>query len=158
MLQKTTPRPMARRAFDLFGFLQGRTVARGIFEDRFGKLRRSFTVGIVGTLHNGILILDEDFLYSDGTTDKRVWRLKKTGERQFIGQCEDALTPALGYLWPDRCEMRYKIKLDIGARQFTVKFDDAFYPLDDKTMMNRATVTKLGVRLGQAIIVFSKPD
>jgi hypothetical protein len=158
MLQRTISRPMARRAFDLLGFLEGRTLAHGIFEDRFGKLRRYFTVEMTGTMDGQVLTLEEDFVYSDGTTDRRVWILKKTGPESFSGTCEDTLTPATGHLGTERCEMSYKILLDIGSRQVAVRFDDVFYFIDDRTVVNRSTVTKLGVRLGQAIIVFAKPQ
>jgi hypothetical protein len=158
MLQKTIPRPAARPAFDLFRFLAGRTVAHGVFEDRFGKLRRSFTVEIEGKANDGVLTLEEDFIFSDGTTDHRLWRLEKTAEDRFTAICGDTLAPADGRIGPEQCEMSYKIMLDIGSRQLAVRFDDVFYPLDDTTMINRATVTKLGFRLGQTIIVLSKLD
>lgn len=156
MLQRTIPWPLAKQPFDLFAFLEGRTAARGVFEDRFGRLRRSFAVEIAGTLQDGILVLEEDFLYSDGTTDRRIWRLERTGEDSFKGACEDTLSEAKGHIAPNYCAMSYRMKLDIGSRQIAVKFNDVFYPLDNGTMVNRATVTKLGWRLGQAIIVFSK--
>lgn len=158
MLQRTISQPMARRVFDLLGFLEGRTLAQGFFEDRFGKLRRHFTVEMSGTMDGQVLTLEEDFAYSDGTTDRRVWRLEKTGAERFSGTCEDTLTPAISHLGTERCEMSYKILLDIGSRQVAVRFDDVFYPIDDRTIVNRSTVTKLGVRLGQAIIVFVKPQ
>jgi hypothetical protein len=156
MLQRTISRPMARRAFDLLGFLEGRTLAHGIFEDRFGKLRRYFTVEMTGTMDGQVLTLEEDFVYSDGTTGRRVWRLEKTGEDTFKGACEDALSEAKGHIESNHCSMSYRMKLDIGSRQIAVEFKDVFYPLDNDTMVNRATVTKFGCRLGQAIIVFSK--
>jgi len=47
-------------------FFQGETIAWGIFEDRFGNLRRQFRVNITGTVDGDTLTLDEDFLYDDG--------------------------------------------------------------------------------------------
>ncbi|MEG9883128.1 MAG: DUF3833 family protein [Hyphomicrobiales bacterium] len=38
----------------------------GIFEDRFGALRRQFTVEVIGAIDGDILKLEEDFLYKDG--------------------------------------------------------------------------------------------
>jgi hypothetical protein len=156
MLRRIAPWPLAKRPFDLFAFFEGRTAARGAFEDRFGRLRRSFAVEIAGTRQDGVLTLEEDFVYSDGTTGRRVWRLEKTGEDTFKGACEDALSEAKGHIESNHCSMSYRMKLDIGSRQIAVEFKDVFYPLDNDTMVNRATVTKFGCRLGQAIIVFSK--
>ena len=38
-------------------FFQGETIAWGIFEDRFGNLRRQFRVNITGTVEGDIFIL-----------------------------------------------------------------------------------------------------
>ena len=50
-------------------YFQGSTKAWGIFEDRFGTLRRQFVVEITGTWDGTVLQLDERFQYSDGETD-----------------------------------------------------------------------------------------
>ena len=47
-------------------YFAGETRAWGLFEDRFGTLRRQFTVDITGTWDGDQLVLDERFRYSDG--------------------------------------------------------------------------------------------
>ena len=47
-------------------FFEGQSVAYGIFEDRFGNLRRQFRVNLQGTVSGNRLVLDEQFLYEDG--------------------------------------------------------------------------------------------
>ena len=37
---------------DLFSFFEGKTIAYGIFEDRFGNLKRQFRVNITGKVEN----------------------------------------------------------------------------------------------------------
>ena len=59
---------------NLFEFFKGETVAYGIFEDRFGKLRRQFRVKINGSVDQNILTLDEKFIYDDGEKATRIWR------------------------------------------------------------------------------------
>ncbi|WP_296994155.1 DUF3833 family protein, partial [Thalassospira sp. UBA1131] len=54
--------------FDVFDYFEGDSWAWGIFEDRFGTLRRQFTVEITGTVEDGVLTLEEDFIYDDGET------------------------------------------------------------------------------------------
>ena len=60
---------------DLFSFFEGETIAYGIFEDRFGNLKRQFRVNISGKIKNQTLSLDEDFLYDDGEQANRVLSL-----------------------------------------------------------------------------------
>ena len=47
-------------------YFNGKTVARGVFEDRFGNIKKSFKVFIVGTWDGENLNLKEDFIYDDG--------------------------------------------------------------------------------------------
>jgi hypothetical protein len=64
--QKSKPR------FDLFEYFEGTTKAYGLFEDRFGKIKRQFTVTIEGTVSGDTLTLDEDFVYDEGELQNRV--------------------------------------------------------------------------------------
>ena len=58
-------------------YFVGQTRAWGIFEDRFGNLRRQFDVDIQGSWDGEALVLDERFRYRDGETDRRIWTIKK---------------------------------------------------------------------------------
>ena len=62
---------------NLFSFFEGDTIAYGIFEDRFGNLKRQFRVNIKGSVDKEQLTLDEEFLYDDGEQAKRIWKIKK---------------------------------------------------------------------------------
>ena len=44
-----------------------------MFHDRFGNLKRSFKVDILGILDSDTLTLDEKFVYDDGEKDTRIW-------------------------------------------------------------------------------------
>lgn len=56
--------------FDLYEYFEGKTVAWGLFEDRFGTVRRQFKVDIIGSVDKSesheTLTLDEHFTYADG--------------------------------------------------------------------------------------------
>ena len=58
-------------SLDLAEFFAGQSVAYGIFEDRFGNLRRQFRVNMIGTVDGDTLTLAEDFLYDDGERAER---------------------------------------------------------------------------------------
>ena len=66
---------------DLFSFFEGKTIAYGIFEDRFGNLKRQFRVNITGKVESNTLTLDEDFLYDDGEQANRIWKIKKSTDK-----------------------------------------------------------------------------
>mgnify|MGYP003601584230 CR=1 FL=1 len=62
---------------DLREYFNGTLDAYGLFTDRSGKVVKRFTVVMrcTGTGDEGVL--DEDFIYSDGTLQMRIWRLKR---------------------------------------------------------------------------------
>jgi hypothetical protein len=60
-------------------FFAGKSVAYGIFEDRFGNLRRQFRVNLNGNLDGNRLVLDEEFLYDDGERASRTWTIDRLG-------------------------------------------------------------------------------
>ena len=80
--------------FELTSFLEGRTSAWGVFEDRFGKLRRRFSVEMVGRWLDDVFLLEESFTYDDGARETRVWRVAPSGEGQFTASCADCVGTA----------------------------------------------------------------
>src|SRR5210317_14989 len=66
-------------------YFSGKTTARGVFEDRFGNIKKSFIVYIDGTWDGKTLILKEDFIYDDGSKEFREWTITKEGENFYTG-------------------------------------------------------------------------
>jgi hypothetical protein len=64
---------------DLKTYFNGELVAHGLFTDRSGRVQRRFTVQMTGTWSGNQGTLDERFTYSDGKTERRVWRLTDEG-------------------------------------------------------------------------------
>ena len=51
---------------------------------------------------------------------------------------------------------RYQLDLPVDGRHWQVDLDDWMYLIDDRVMLNRATMTKFGVRLGEITLSFTK--
>ena len=89
---------------DLAEFFRGDSIAYGIFEDRFGNLRRQFRVNMTGTVEGDTLTLAEDFLYDDGERAERTWVIRKTGTGEGGIVTMRAVPPMLAALpaagWP----------------------------------------------------------
>ncbi len=154
MLKKNETPVFAPDAFELTEYFAGNTIASGVFEDRFGRVRKTFVVEIEGFWRDGTFLMDEFFTYGDGSTDARVWQITPRDDGRFTGVCKDIIRPAVGRQTGRRLTMNYKIGLQIGARKVVVRFDDSMYLLDDGSILNRARVSKWGITLGTATIVF----
>jgi len=142
---------------DLFSFFDGRTRAWGIFEDRFGRLRREFTVDIVGRRdgEDGF-VLEEDFVYADGETQRRVWRLRRTGPDSYEGRAEDVIGVARGRVAGNAFNWRYVLALKVGPSTWNVHFDDWMFLQRDGVMINRARVSKWGIEIGEVTLSFQR--
>lgn len=144
-----------RLGFDLTRFLNGRTRAWGIVEDRFGRVRRKFQLEMDGKWNAGIFELHERFVFDDGAEETRVWQVEPTGSAgQFKARCKDCVGEALGSTSLDTAEMRYRFRLKINGRDITVDFADRIFSMDDGIALNRATMRKWGVRVGEISAVF----
>ena len=137
-------------------YFKGRTEAWGIFEDRFGKLRRQFKVTIDGTWDGKTLTLDERFKYDDGETDQRIWRITKLGQGKYEGTAADVIGIATGEASGNALNWRYDMDLKVGDGSFKVTFNDWMFLQSDGVLINRARVSKLGVEIGSVTLFFKK--
>jgi hypothetical protein len=153
---------LSERDLDLERFFAGRTVAHGQFQDRFGTVRRRFVVEIDGEWDGEVLTLTEDFAYEDGSTERRVWRLRKTGAETWAGRAAGVEGIARGEERGDTFNWRYTIDLPIpsadgGTSTMKVTFDDWMWLLAGDRLLNRAYMSRFGVEIGEVVIFFEKP-
>ena len=142
---------------DLFSFFKGKTIAYGIFEDRFGNLKRQFRVNITGKIENNTLTLDEDFLYDDGEQANRIWKIKKSTDKDKIiyqGQADDIEGEASGSISGNTLNWSYDIYLNIKGSNIKVHFNDWIYKQSEDLAINRAYVSKFGINIGSVTLVF----
>ena len=140
-------------------FFEGESVAYGIFEDRFGNLRRQFRVNLKGTVRGKRLVLDEQFLYEDGEKAQRIWTIDKLdsgddGTVRYVGQASDVDGRANGRVSGNGLNWRYDVVLTMDGRELEVHFDDWIYRQSEDVAINRAYVSKFGVEIGSVTIVF----
>ena len=137
-------------------YFLGRTFASGIFEDRFGNVRRQFTVDLDGTWDGKRLTLTEDFTFSDGESETRVWSIEKIAPGSYIGTADDVIGAAKGIVSGNTLNWKYDMRLKVGGSRVKVHFDDWMFLMEEDVLMNRAVFSKLGVRIGTVIITFKK--
>ncbi len=141
---------------DLKQYFNGELVAHGIFTDRGGKVARRFVVKMTGTWQGKEGTLDERFTYSDGKTERRVWRLTDEGNGRWSGRADDVVGVAEGRAAGNALNWRYTLKLPVDDKVYEVQFDDWMYLMDDKVMLNKAVMSKFGFTLGEVTLSFTK--
>lgn len=148
----------ATRNLLLEDYFAGHTQGSGLFEDRFGNVRREFIVDIDGEWDGERLVLTERFRYSDGERETRVWTLTKTGPNSYTGATENVIGVAEGTVAGNALHWEYDFNLPVGDRTWKVRFDDWMFLQDNDVLLNKATVSRWGIKIGTVIISFRKSD
>jgi Protein of unknown function (DUF3833) len=148
---------------DLRTYFNGTLDAYGLFTDRSGKVVKRFTVvmtcswtPVAGKPGEEVGVLDEAFTYSDGTKDRRIWTLRRSADGRYTGTAGDVLGEAKGQVSGNAFRWGYTLKLPYEGRVIEVQFDDWMYLMDDKVMLNKAVMSKFGIRLGEVTLSFVK--
>ena len=142
--------------FKIEEYFLGKTTASGLFIDRLGKVRRQFTVDMEGIQEGDLFILNETFLYDDGEEEFRRWEIKKTGDKSYEGRSSDIKGIALGESSGNALNWHHTLKLQYKDGTMLVKFDDWLIQQDEKSVFNKATMKKFGIRLGDVYLFFKK--
>lgn len=145
-----------RPALDLARYFNGKVVAHGIFQDRSGQVVKRFTVEMDCRWEGNQGVLDEQFTYADGSKQRRIWKLTKEADGRYTGTADDVVGMASGRTAGNAFQWSYVLKLPVDGSVYEVSFDDWMYLVDDRVMLNRATMSKFGVRLGEVTLSFQK--
>jgi hypothetical protein len=141
---------------DLRRYFNGVLDAYGVFTDRSGEVVKRFTVVMRCSWQGEEGVLDEDFTYSDGTTEKRIWRLTHLGDGRYTGTAGDVVGTAVGQTRGNAFHWNYTLALPVDGKVYDVQFDDWMYLMTDSVMLNKATMRKFGVTLGEVTLSFTK--
>ncbi len=83
-----------RPLLELDRYFTGRVLAHGVFQKRNGAVARRFTVVMDCHWEGNQGVLDEAFTYSDGSTERRIWRLTKHADGRYTGRADDVVGEA----------------------------------------------------------------
>ena len=142
--------------FDLVAFFDRPVEAWGMFQKRSGEVVKRFHVQVTSRRDGDKLILDERFVYSDGTRQQRTWILVPDGPGRWRGTAGDVIGEALGEVAGNALHWRYRLDLPVDGRHWTMDMDDWMYLMDDDTLINRTRMSKLGVEVGQITLFFRR--
>ena len=137
-------------------YFEGQVKAWGILQDRKGSVTRQFEANMLGKFENNILTLEEDFFWKDGETQRRVWKIKKIDEHNYIGTAPDVVGEAKGVSYGSAFKFEYNLMIPFKGKNIKIRFDDWIFKQDEKVAINRAKMTKFGIRVADLTVVFVK--
>ena len=143
-------------ALDLKNYFNGTLDAYGMFQKRSGEVVKRFHVVIDAHWQGDVGTLDERFTYSDGTTQQRIWTITRTEAQSYRGTAADVIGEAVGESAGNALRWRYVLALPVDGKIYHVDFDDWMFLMNDRVMLNRSTMSKWGVDLGEVTLTFVK--
>lgn len=156
----STPKPeqyaKEQPALDVERYFNGTLDAHGMFQDRSGDVIKRFVVTMRCSWQGDTGTLDEDFVYADGTRQKRVWTLKRTGPGRFTATAPDVIGTAQGVVSGNALNWKYVLALPVDGKIINVDMDDWMFLIDQKVMLNRTAMSKYGFNLGNVTLSFTK--
>ena len=128
-----------------------------MFQDRSGKVVKRFYVRIECARGRATRVRStSNSTYADGTRETRVWKLVKDGNR-YTGTAGDVVGTAQGEAAGNALRWNYVLALPVDGRTWHMDMDDWMFLIDEKTMLNRTTMSKFGVKVGEVTLAFRKP-
>ena len=137
-------------------YFQGNVKAWGMLQGRSGEVKRQFVADMRGEFDGKNLILDETFIWSDGEKQERRWTIKKVGDNRYEGTAPDVVGTAKGVSFGSAFKFEYKLLIPYKDKKIKVRFDDWIFKQDEKTAINKATLTKFGFKVGELTVFFVK--
>jgi hypothetical protein len=98
----------------------------------------------------------EDFVYEDNSTEQRIWTLEKTGDQTWVGQADGVYGTASGEERGNAFNWNYQFDLPTEGGSMKVTFNDWMWQLTEDRLLNKAYISRFGLRLGEVVIMFEK--
>ena len=137
-------------------YFDGPVKAWGLLQDRKGKVTRQFKADMFGSFDGSILTLKEDFYWTDGEKQNRIWKIKKIDQNYYEGTAPDVVGTAKGYQYGSAFKFEYDLMVPFKGKNIKISFDDWIFKQDNEVAINRATLTKFGFKVGELTVMFFK--
>ena len=145
-------------SLDLRRYFDGLIEGHGMVLDRSGQVTRRFVVTIRASWQGDTGTLDEDFIWSDGVKEKRIWTLRPgAAPGQWIGTAADVIGQASGTVSGNALNWTYTLAYKTAdGKTYDIGFDDWMFLIDERVMLNRAVMTFWGFKVGEVLISFTR--
>ena len=133
-------------ALDPVRFFTGHVVSWGVMEDRSGAPTSIVTTDCVGAAQgtDGLSMTQTLHVGTD-PAQTRTWQMRRVGPGRFEATANDMVGIATGEAAGRAFHWQWTLALQPGNALKNVTMEQWWYLLDDSSMLNRTTVSKLGV-------------
>lgn len=140
---------------DLKQFFNGHLEAYGIVQDYKGKVARRFRADILGSWDGEQGLLDEQFSFDDGEEQHRCWQIDRMGNR-YQGTAGDVVGMAEGEVAGNALNWQYTLAVPVNGKTWNLKLNDWMFLVDENNLINRASMYKFGLEVGEITLYIRK--
>ncbi|NDF12489.1 MAG: DUF3833 domain-containing protein [Proteobacteria bacterium] len=141
---------------DIRKYFNGKVEAWGTFSDWKGKVIKRFTCEMNGKFSGNKGTLEEKFIYTDGTVQNRKWEITFTDDNHFTATAGDVIGTGTGEQYGNTVRMSYTLAVPVDGKTYNFAMDDWLFYLGGDLMMNKAHMSKFGIKVGEVNVSFKK--
>ncbi len=138
---------------DLRQHLSGPIQCEGMIHGPTGNLASRFTAQMHGRWDGANGVLEENFSYASGGTQKREWRLKMGNDGRFTATADDVIGVAQGEYAGCSIRMTYRLRLPAESGGHVLTVTDWLYLSENGVILNRSEMRKFGFKVGELFAV-----
>jgi len=137
-------------------FFTGHLHSWGVIENRSGAPTERVETDCLGQAEgpDGLHMVQK-LTMGDGQVQTRDWHMRRVAPHRFEATANDMIGTATGESAGRVFHWQWSVEARPGNALTGVTLDQWMYLLDDGSMMNRSSISKLGVQLAQVSEVFS---
>lgn len=139
-------------------FFQGESKAWGVLHDWQGKQSVRFSAELCGSWQENNGNLYELFHFSDGRVEQRHWQLQQAADGTVTGTAGDVVGKATGQLAGNALYWQYTLRIPYNGDTLDVKVKDWMYLIDNENLINRSTLHKFGLNVGELTLSIQRQN
>lgn len=132
---------------DPIRFFTGHVRSWGVLENRSGQPTSIVTTDCMGEASNDELHMVQRLTVGKDAPTTRTWQMRRAGPNRYEATANDMVGTATGEASGRAFHWTWTLATSPGNSLKNVSMDQWWYLLDDRSMLNRTTVSKLGVIL-----------
>jgi hypothetical protein len=139
-------------------FFKGESLAWGVLHNWQGKQSVRFSAELCGSWQGNTGNLYELFHFSDGRTEQRHWQLQQNADGSISGTAGDVIGNATGQLAGNTLYWEYTLRIPYDGDTLDVKVKDWLYLVDEQNLINRSTLHKFGLTVGELTLAIQQQN
>ncbi|MBD0866533.1 MAG: DUF3833 family protein [Rhodobacteraceae bacterium] len=147
LAQKPEDYSDATDVFDIRTHLNGPMICEGLVYGPTGRVSSRFVGYFNAEWNRDEGVITEHFLYNDGTTQDRTWRLKVLPDRGIDARADDVIGG--GYQSGPSVQLKYRIRLPKSSGGYVLDAVDWMYLTPSGAIVNRSQFRKFGIKVAE---------